>query len=325
MMLLSIIVPVFNTDTHYLQCCISSVQRLLSIRNDVELIVCDDGSNSDTLLFLNELKNKYHNFIILTDGVNRGQNSARNIGVKASSGKYILFLDSDDYLNVNDLILCLNHIQDIDADIFAFNALFDDGTVIHPNIEIHDFGYVDNRKMIEGCRELWRYLFRKNLLIDYPLIEGIKIGEDVISAILLLCNANLIYSFDLMPYVYRKNNQSIMNTSNPYVICQIVHGFDQLIHCLDKKLFRNYYCEIEWQAIKHIIVFESQQILRCGVRYKSLVVDMRYWMNLIFPKWQSNFYLKSQKYGLRTKAVLSGHYFLFYYIDLLLRFFNDSK
>ncbi|KFI82692.1 hypothetical protein BPULL_2088 [Bifidobacterium pullorum] len=112
-----------------------------------------------------------------------------------------------------------------------------------------------------------------------------------------------------MPYVYRKNNNSIMNTSNPYVICQIVHGFDQLIHCLDKKLFRNYYCEIEWQAIKHIIVFESQQILRCGVRYKSLVVNMRYWMNLIFPKWQSNFYLKLQKYGLRTKAVLSGHYF----------------
>lgn len=322
MKLLSVIVPVYNTDFAFLSECIASVEQLMNKRDDVELVVCDDGSNVRTVNALKTLQMKYCNFFILSDGKNRGQNGARNIGVKKATGKYILFLDSDDYLNAEDLNKCLEQIEHIDVDIISFAGSIDAGSVLSKDSMTLNQGFVSKKDTILQCGELWRFLFKRTLLMKIPLLEGIKIGEDVVSAIVLISEATNVYSLDLEPYIYRKNQLSIMNNADVIQRYHIIDGFSWVKNTLSKELLDEFYPEIEWQAIKHILIYESQQILKCGLSYKSSVKKMRCWMNKNFPEWKNNSYLKEYNYGLRTKLILSGYFNLFYYTDRLL---EESK
>ena len=89
---ISIVIPCYNTYK-YIAKCIESV-RNQSYKN-IELIVVDDGSDDITKLILQELSSKIDLLIIQE---NKGQSTARNIGIKEAEGKYILALDSDDFL-----------------------------------------------------------------------------------------------------------------------------------------------------------------------------------------------------------------------------------
>lgn len=318
MKLLSVIIPVYNTNYTFLSECIASVERLMKKRDDVELVVCDDGSNIQTVNVLKSLQLKYHNFFILSDGKNRGQNGARNEGVKKVTGKYILFLDSDDYLDSEDLNKCLRQIESIDVDVISFTGSINTGSGLAKNSMILNQGFISKKDTILQCGELWGFLFKRTLLMKTPLFEEIKIGEDVVSAIVLISEATNVYSLDSEPYVYRKNQLSIMNNANIAQRYHIIDGFSWIKETLSKELFDEFYSEIEWQAIKHILIYESQQILRFGLNYKNCVKKMRRWMDNNFPEWKNNSYLREYNYGLRTKLILSGCFNLFYYTDRLL-------
>ncbi|WP_435415253.1 glycosyltransferase family 2 protein [Polaribacter aestuariivivens] len=90
--LVSIIIPVYNAH-QYLEACINSVNN--QTYANVEVIVVDDGSNQKTKNKIQELSTKID--IILTQE-NKGQSTARNVGVKNSKGKFIIFIDSDDFV-----------------------------------------------------------------------------------------------------------------------------------------------------------------------------------------------------------------------------------
>ena len=92
---LSIIIPVYNNDK-YIQRCLDSV--LAQSYNDFELIIVDDGSTDGS----SEICKKYASTdsrIIYTKIPNSGAGAARNIGIKLSKGKYITFIDSDDWID----------------------------------------------------------------------------------------------------------------------------------------------------------------------------------------------------------------------------------
>lgn len=325
MTLLSIVVPVYNTNFPFLSECIASVEQLMEKREDIELIVCDDGSNIQTIMELKSLQKKYCNFQLLSDGKNRGQNGARNIGVKKATGKYILFLDSDDYLNTKDLDKCLKQLEYVDSDVVSFTTLINDDSDIAMNSLISKQEFISKKDVILQCGELWKFIFKRTLLTNAPLLEGIKIGEDVVSAIVLIAKASGVYSFKLEPYIYRKNQLSIMSNANVAQRYHILDGFSWIKETLDKDLFDEFYPEIEWQAIKHILIYESQQILKSGLHYRYYVKKMRWWMNKNFPRWKSNIYLKKYDCGLRTKLIVRGYFTLFYCVDRLLGALDDSE
>lgn len=94
-MYFSIICPVYNINESYLKKCIDSV--LNQNFNDFELIIIDDGSSREsTISYLNKIKNS-DNHLLLFSKENGGVSSARNFGIKKASGKYLLFLDGDDF------------------------------------------------------------------------------------------------------------------------------------------------------------------------------------------------------------------------------------
>ncbi|MBR2587215.1 glycosyltransferase family 2 protein [Candidatus Saccharibacteria bacterium] len=96
--LVSIIIPVYNTEPNLLKKSLESA--INQSYSHIEIIVIDDGSNSRTTISLLE-KYERTNKIILLKQKNSGVSVARNQGLKQSTGDYVLFLDSDDYIDSN--------------------------------------------------------------------------------------------------------------------------------------------------------------------------------------------------------------------------------
>ena len=92
---LSIIIPVYNVQ-NYLKKCINSIINQ-KITYNYEVILIDDGSEDESGTICDEYSQKY-NFIKTIHKTNEGVSSARNVGLKNSCGRYILFIDSDDTL-----------------------------------------------------------------------------------------------------------------------------------------------------------------------------------------------------------------------------------
>lgn len=101
--LLSIIIPVYNVES-YLKECLDSI--VYYERDDIEIIAVNDGSTDNSLSILKEYSVK-HPIIRIVNQENQGLSAARNSGIQVSKGKYLLFLDSDDFLfpGVLDLVI----------------------------------------------------------------------------------------------------------------------------------------------------------------------------------------------------------------------------
>ncbi len=104
--LVSIVIPVYNTKAEFIKECIESI---VDIKYPHEIIVVDDGSyEKDTLEFLSIMRNDSN--VKLLQKNNEGASSARNFGIKNATGKYILPLDSDDLLISKNLELALDKL-----------------------------------------------------------------------------------------------------------------------------------------------------------------------------------------------------------------------
>ena len=101
-MQLSIIIPAYNAEK-YLDECLASCYRQEMSECDYELIIINDGSTDGTLAKAQEWAAKHSNIRIISQE-NKGLSQARNAGIEASQGDYIIFLDSDDSLAEDSLV-----------------------------------------------------------------------------------------------------------------------------------------------------------------------------------------------------------------------------
>lgn len=99
MVTVSVVVPVYNTGK-FLKRCIDSI--MTQTYQQFEVILINDGSTDDSLSVCKEIVEKYP-IIQLIDKINEGVSTARNVGIELAKGKYICFIDSDDYLSNNYL------------------------------------------------------------------------------------------------------------------------------------------------------------------------------------------------------------------------------
>ena len=122
--LISVVIPVYNTEK-YLKECIDSV--INQSYNNLEIILVDDGSTDNSL----EICNKYADMdkrIKVIHKNNGGLSDARNVGIENANGKYITFVDSDDFIE-NDMYellyndVCENNAEIAGCDYYLFNSL----------------------------------------------------------------------------------------------------------------------------------------------------------------------------------------------------------
>ena len=116
----SVIVPVYNVSA-YLRCCVESL--LVQAYKDLEIILVDDGSTDESGDLCEQL-GKLDSRIVVCHKPNGGVSSARNCGIRKATGAYVMFVDGDDWLDVNGVALLVNGLETSKADICFCNKYY---------------------------------------------------------------------------------------------------------------------------------------------------------------------------------------------------------
>lgn len=207
----SIIVPVYNTEK-YLKRCLDSI-RNQTFKN-YEVIIVNDGSTDNS----SDIISKYPFKII--NQKNQGLSMARNNGVKESSGEYLIFLDSDDYIE-KDLLREINNSLSNNPDLvrYQIKEVFDDKSDV--NYEEESF---ENKDGVEAFKLITKYHFVENawayaIKREFYLKEkfSFKKGtyhEDFGLMPLVIIKSKIVNSINYVGYCYYQRDGSIMNSSD---------------------------------------------------------------------------------------------------------------
>lgn len=204
---ISVIIPVYNLEKWIERCVTSIVHQTFQ---DYEIILIDDGSTDTSAEKLNSLKEQYGEKIYVYYQKNAGQANARNNGLRKAKGKYVVFIDGDDYVSSDFLEKLYNKIQseDLDCVVCGYERIDEDGNVIQtvkPDIrnDLYQIRFMT----------VWNKIFRRNYLIDNLIFfpEG-KLYEDVSFSWLTYFSSNKIGIIDSIGYKYMLRTGSSSNS-----------------------------------------------------------------------------------------------------------------
>ena len=117
--LVSVIIPVYNAENTIERAIISVLENDYS---NIEIICIDDGSTDNSLQKIQQLAALNSN-IKYFNQANSGVSIARNLGLQKACGKYVMFVDADDMIKRNTISVCIDHLEQKDADIICFNMV----------------------------------------------------------------------------------------------------------------------------------------------------------------------------------------------------------
>lgn len=255
--IISIVIPVYNVEK-YLDECLNSIIK--NYHTNVEVILVDDGSTDKSGILCDKYDKEYE-FISVIHKKNGGLSSARNEGIEKAKGKYIWFVDSDDYISNNSISNILEEAKkDTDLIIGNYLVFYPDG-----NKEIYQdfnedfkedilpyeyFNYLGNVSYAAV-----RFIIKKELIYKYNLrfMKGIY-HEDEEWTPRILCMAKTFSLIKPVIYNYRVGNvNSIMGMVNPkksydkIIICKSLYNIsksnnisESMFEYLNSRVLHNY-------------------------------------------------------------------------------------
>lgn len=213
--IISIVIPCYNIG-EYIEKCISSLKKQHPTIRDVEYIFINDGSNDNTIDFIKRFEQSDKRVIVINKN-NCGVSSARNDGIARAKGKYIFFLDGDDFLEDNFCLQIENAVTSLDEnnipDIILFNSniVFPDGSTKRwtTNVKRGIYSYND---FISSTNELpiSFKIYRKEFLVHNNIVydADLKVGEVFTFFVhcLTFCKQIMVLDEFLLNYVIRKSS-----------------------------------------------------------------------------------------------------------------------
>ena len=263
---ISIIIPVYNVEA-YITECLQSVMRQ-TYKGPIECILVDDCGTDKSVELAEKLIEAYVGtieFVCLHHKKNQGLSCARNTGVDASTGDYLFFLDSDDYISDDCIEVLMHPLKEkeydmVIGDVDAFGKPQDicylpqpEGAVIG-NEEIFNTFYL--KRMIYVMA--WNKLLRTNLFKKYDLLflEG-QLHEDELWTYKLTLCLNSLYVCRNVTYHYRFREGSIMSSQNN-MVCKSKGRCDTLDFVLDhpfranKTYYDEYVADRFWRCFGNV-------------------------------------------------------------------------
>ncbi len=193
--MISIIIAVYNEEKR-LDKCIQSV--LQQVYQDFEIVIVNDGSTDDSTKIIDSYIKKYSRRIVGIHKQNGGQASARNCGINISKGKYVTFLDADDYIDRNYLLVLISIAEKHKCDMVCSGQykVKEDGTIIDRIIyKSHNGQCLTRRLNISGKMYLSSYVRANNIYFT----EG-KTYEDNSFNLEAFFLSSKIYCLDYIGY-----------------------------------------------------------------------------------------------------------------------------
>ena len=235
--LITIVVPVYNVED-YINRCVDSI--LCQTYKNMEIILVDDGSTDssksicDAYLDLDKRIKVIHK-------LNGGLSDARNVGLEASNGEYIIFIDSDDYIEKN-MIERLHHLaltNNADISICNLCDCYETGVkniqnekkvMVYSDVEALKQAFIGEYYGMSICTKM----IKRSIIADHRFIKG-KTSEDVFfTPILLLKSKKVVYTTETL-YNYWHRSGSI--TTSPYSpsAMDVITGYKQNVELVKKE------------------------------------------------------------------------------------------
>ena len=236
---LSIVVPVYNVEKYLTKCLDSLINQTYS---NLEIICVNDGSKDNSLKILNKYKENDKRIIVI-DKKNGGVSSARNAGIDASSGEYITFVDSDDYIDTDAYENCLKIIRERNPDILAFNYITEpDNNIVADYSDGETFSRFDCFKNVFHIHGyICNKIFRRSIIINENIrcAETVDFTEDNLFLKMIFPHTNLILGCGAPYYHYVSRGSSISHSFSTE------KALDSLIE--SRRILVNYYLDKNYE------------------------------------------------------------------------------
>lgn len=230
--MVSIIIPVYNVEA-YLSCCLESL--INQTYCNIEIICVNDGSTDNSLNILKQYSLKDERIVVI-DKDNEGVSIARNTALQRAKGEYIVFVDSDDWLDENYIKIMLETIKKHNADVVMCNYRkeFVDHSNIADTFDEHEIILLDEdvqnkiRKRLFGLTKkdlakperadilasVWKQIIKAEICKNKTFYDIRKIGsfEDGLFQIDLYKDVKKFVYIDTPLYHYRRTNSNSVTT-----------------------------------------------------------------------------------------------------------------
>ena len=281
---ISVIVPVYNAEKFIERCLRSLLDQ--DFTKAYEIVVINDGSIDNTSEIIGRLAEENRNIIHVFSKKHGGISAARNAGLAHVRGKYVLFTDSDDFVERRYLSALYEAAERSGADITCCNYrnVNANNTIGIENIFRHRSGVFNSAEMLGALLRditvrsyIWNKLFRRELFsannIAFPV--GVQF-EDVRTMPRLFWHADKIAVIkdELYNYVQRKG--SITGTMTPKKVFQYIGAYGGIREFLDEvNEFTRYACSFRFLGVK-IAFTVLPMLVGCKRRDKSMKLGNSY-------------------------------------------------
>ncbi len=306
----SIVVPTYNVENYIDKCLESLVNQTLK---DIEIIIIDDGSNDKTLDKL-EIWSKMDKRIVLMKNDKKGAASARNSGIKASSGEYISFVDSDDYCDYCMIEKLYNALIKTNADyVFCdYFINYPDGRIESCKIDIaieQTTSLMEDKKLLfKVDPNIWNKLYKKKMLIDNNLKfnDAILKCHDVPFTTSVLSVAKIVQVKECL-YYYRANRPNSITSHFNKTSFEWENAWPVTVKYFEENgILTYYYDELEKRIIDSCfylikqVMYSSDNIplIKCAINGHINYLSEN------FPGWKKNKYFDSNNESVYRKIEL---------------------
>jgi len=230
--LVSVVVPIYNVEK-YIERCINSI--LSQSYKNIQLILVDDGSTDNS----GKIIEKYNNRAIIIHQHNLGQSAARNTGVSYATGKYLMYVDSDDYISQGTILTLVKKMETSSYDMCCFRGYSKDNrgqlynigrdfsvSEFDKNSDIVKDGLLGKNIKTSVCSKIFLLsMIRDN---NITFLEGV-INEDYLYTNIVILYAQRV-AFVNQPFYYveRRQNSTSRNFKDEN-ITTIVHHYHYLL------------------------------------------------------------------------------------------------
>lgn len=246
MKILSFIIPLYNSAQWLGKCLDSALNQGFDLK-ELEIVCINDGSPDNSIDIANEYKAKYPGTFVVLDQENQGPSGARNNGMQHATGKYLCFLDPDDYLVPNVYGKFIKQMEEEYLDMLRFNfQRVDENDNILPVLgEDKIFDYTPRlmtgseflaTRLGIGCH-IWRYMYRTDIIKKNNIwcFTG-DYYDDTPWLPLVLMKAERMNITNVIAYNYLERMDGLVKISNPKAIQRKIDGQLLLLKLLNNEM-----------------------------------------------------------------------------------------
>ncbi len=212
-MKVSVIVPVYNVEDCLNRCINSLVKQTFS---DMEILLIDDGSMDSSYRICCEWAETYKNILVFQKK-NEGLGATRNYGVQYSTGEYIMYVDSDDWVDTSIVEKLYTKISFYQAEIaicdrYNYSSMKNTYEYVRNNLK-NELVYSSSEKQVifDISNVAWAKLYKKSLLTEYDIKQPTCKFEDVITPVMLALAEKICYIPEALYYYWIDRKKSITN------------------------------------------------------------------------------------------------------------------